>query len=46
LWRGGSFIPQYVFPDGDPVSSGVLLQRAEAAGFEARDLENLASITC
>jgi cyclopropane-fatty-acyl-phospholipid synthase len=41
-WRaGGDFIGRYVFPDGDLVSLDTTLRRAEAAGFEMRDIENL-----
>jgi cyclopropane-fatty-acyl-phospholipid synthase len=38
---GGDFIGRYVFPDGDLVSLDTTLRRAEAAGFEVRDVENL-----
>jgi cyclopropane-fatty-acyl-phospholipid synthase len=41
LWRSGAFINRYVFPDGELVTSGEAVTRAEAAGFEVRDLENL-----
>ncbi|WP_026370013.1 class I SAM-dependent methyltransferase [Kallotenue papyrolyticum] len=36
-----SFVQRYVFPDGELVPIGEAVQVAEAAGFEARDLENL-----
>jgi len=39
--RGGSFIEQYVFPDGDIPPLSIMLAAAEAAGFEVRDVENL-----
>lgn len=39
--RGGSFIEQYVFPDGDIPPSSTMLAAAESAGFEIRDVENL-----
>src|SRR5664280_715990 len=39
--RGPSFIENYVFPDGDIPPIPVVLQAAESAGFEVRDVENL-----
>jgi cyclopropane-fatty-acyl-phospholipid synthase len=39
--RDGSFIEQYVFPDGDIPPLPVMLAAAESAGFEIRDVENL-----
>jgi cyclopropane-fatty-acyl-phospholipid synthase len=36
-----TFTDVYVFPDGDLVPIGNLLQAAEGAGFEVRDVENL-----
>ncbi|MEW6635384.1 MAG: cyclopropane-fatty-acyl-phospholipid synthase family protein [Actinomycetota bacterium] len=36
-----SFIQRYVFPDGELVTPGEVLQFAEAAGFETRDVESL-----
>ncbi len=39
--RDGSFIEHYVFPDGDIPPIPLLLEAAESAGFEIRDLENL-----
>src|SRR6266446_9775943 len=39
--RNGSFIEQYVFPDGDIPSLPIMLRAAESAGFEIRDVENL-----
>jgi cyclopropane-fatty-acyl-phospholipid synthase len=39
--RNGSFIEQYVFPDGDIPPISIMLGSAEAAGFEVRDVENL-----
>lgn len=39
--RGPSFMDEYVFPDGDIPPIPVVLQAAEAAGFEVRDVENL-----
>jgi cyclopropane-fatty-acyl-phospholipid synthase len=41
LWRQGSFIQRYVFPDGELVQPGEVLRVAEHAGFETRDLESL-----
>jgi cyclopropane-fatty-acyl-phospholipid synthase len=39
--RGGSFIEQYVFPDGDIPPLSIMLAAAESTGFEIRDVENL-----
>jgi len=39
--RNGSFIEQYVFPDGDIPPLPTMLRAAESAGFEIRDVENL-----
>ena len=39
--RNGSFIDQYVFPDGDTPPLPVMLSAAESGGFEIRDVENL-----
>jgi cyclopropane-fatty-acyl-phospholipid synthase len=39
--RDGSFIEQYVFPDGDIPPLPVMLRAAESSGFEIRDVENL-----
>ena len=39
--RNGSFIEQYVFPDGDIPPLPIMLSAAESAGFEIRDVENL-----
>jgi cyclopropane-fatty-acyl-phospholipid synthase len=36
-----SFIEQYVFPDGDIPPLPIMLDAAESAGFEIRDVENL-----
>ena len=36
-----SFIHRYVFPDGDLQPLPVVLEAAESAGFEIRDVENL-----
>jgi cyclopropane-fatty-acyl-phospholipid synthase len=39
--KSGSFIEQYVFPDGDFPPLPTMLAAAESAGFEIRDVENL-----
>jgi cyclopropane-fatty-acyl-phospholipid synthase len=39
--RDGSFIEQYVFPDGDIPPLPIILRAAECAHFEIRDVENL-----
>jgi cyclopropane-fatty-acyl-phospholipid synthase len=39
--RNGSFIEQYVFPDGDVLPLPMMLRAAESAYFEIRDVENL-----
>ena len=39
--RDGSFIEQYVFPDGDIPPLPIMLGAAESSGFEIRDVENL-----
>ena len=39
--RNGSFIEQYVFPDGDVLPLPMMLRAAESAHFEIRDVENL-----
>ena len=41
LWRRDAFIARYVFPDGELVPLGHLLDVAERSGLEARDVENL-----
>ncbi|GAC1326367.1 MAG: class I SAM-dependent methyltransferase [Chloroflexota bacterium] len=41
VWREGSFVQKYVFPDGDVLTPGEIVIEAEKAGFEARDVENL-----
>jgi cyclopropane-fatty-acyl-phospholipid synthase len=38
---GGSFIEQYVFPNGDTPPLPIMLWAAESSGFEIRDVENL-----
>jgi cyclopropane-fatty-acyl-phospholipid synthase len=38
---GGSFIEQYVFPDGDTPPLPIILSAAESSGLEIRDVENL-----
>jgi cyclopropane-fatty-acyl-phospholipid synthase len=39
--RGGSFIDRYIFPDGELLPIATVLQEAERAGFEVRDVESL-----
>jgi cyclopropane-fatty-acyl-phospholipid synthase len=39
--RNGSFIEQYVFPEGDIPPLPMMLRAAESAHFEIRDVENL-----
>src|SRR6266567_3828186 len=39
--RNGSFIEQYVFPDGDIPPLPIMLRAVESVGFEIRDVENL-----
>ena len=39
--RNGSFIEQYVFPDGDIPPLSLMLRAADSAHFEIRDVENL-----
>jgi cyclopropane-fatty-acyl-phospholipid synthase len=39
--KEGSFIDEYVFPDGDIPPLPIMLHAAESAGFEIRDVENL-----
>lgn len=39
--RASSFIDRYVFPDGRLITLTQAIAAAEAAGFEARDVENL-----
>ena len=39
--RNGSFIEEYIFPDGDIPPLPNMLRAAESAGFEIRDVENL-----
>jgi cyclopropane-fatty-acyl-phospholipid synthase len=41
LWRAGEFYSKYVFPDGELITPGEVLDYAEGAGFETRDLESL-----
>ena len=41
LWRRDAFIERYVFPDGELVPLGILVDVAERTGLEARDVENL-----
>lgn len=41
IWRRGSLIERYVFPDSELVPLGDSIQHAEAVGFETRDVESL-----
>jgi cyclopropane-fatty-acyl-phospholipid synthase len=41
LWHEGEFNNKYVFPDGELITPGEVLDHAENAGFETRDLESL-----
>lgn len=41
IYRRVGFIPRYVFPDGELVTPSDAVQRAEAMGFETRDVESL-----
>jgi len=41
LWRADAFIDQYVFPDGKLGPFHAVIQAAEGAGFETRDVESL-----
>jgi cyclopropane-fatty-acyl-phospholipid synthase len=41
LWREGAFMQRYVFPDAELATPGETIRRAEAAGFETRDVESL-----
>ncbi len=41
LWGRGAFIEQYVFPDGRLGPFHAIIESAEAAGFETRDVESL-----
>ncbi len=40
-WRRTSFLHHYIFPGGEVLYPSEMIQAAEAAGFETRDLENL-----
>lgn len=39
--RSASFVDRYVFPDGQLVTLAQVIQAAECAGFEVRDVEDL-----
>jgi cyclopropane-fatty-acyl-phospholipid synthase len=39
LWKRGEFINRHVFPDGQLVPVATMIERAERAGFELRDVE-------
>ncbi len=41
LWHEGEFIDRYIFPDGELLRLGEIVEAGEAAGFEVRDVESL-----
>jgi len=41
LWKSGSFIDTYVFPDGRLTAAADVISAAELSGFEVRDVESL-----
>jgi cyclopropane-fatty-acyl-phospholipid synthase len=41
VWRSGSFIDRYVFPDSELVPLAEVTRSAESIGWEVRDVENL-----
>lgn len=41
LWRRGTFIDRYIFPDGELTPLSTRIAAAEAAGFEVRHVESL-----
>jgi cyclopropane-fatty-acyl-phospholipid synthase len=41
VWRQGTFLDRYVFPDGELVPLHESMRHAEEAGFEPRDVESL-----
>ena len=42
VFLGRDFVHRYVFPDGEPLPISTYLEAAESAGFQVRDVENLA----
>jgi cyclopropane-fatty-acyl-phospholipid synthase len=41
VWKSGSFIDTYVFPDGRLTAAADVISAAELSGFEVRDVESL-----
>ena len=41
IWRSGSFIDRYVFPDSELLPLGGVTTSAESIGWEVRDVESL-----
>ena len=41
IWKSGSFIDTYVFPDGRLTAAADVISAAERSGFEVRDVESL-----
>ena len=41
VWQEGKFLDRYIFPDGELIPPGRVIDYAEAAGFETRDVESL-----
>jgi cyclopropane-fatty-acyl-phospholipid synthase len=41
VWKSGSFIDTYVFPDGRLTAAADVIAAAELSGFEVRDVESL-----
>jgi cyclopropane-fatty-acyl-phospholipid synthase len=41
VWRRNTFISRYVFPDGTLIPAAPVIEAAERAGFETRDVESL-----
>ena len=41
IWRSGSFIDRYVFPDSELVPLAEVTRSSESAGWEVRDVESL-----
>jgi cyclopropane-fatty-acyl-phospholipid synthase len=41
IWQEGSFLDRYIFPDGELIPPGRVIEYAEQAGFETRDVESL-----
>jgi cyclopropane-fatty-acyl-phospholipid synthase len=41
IWRSGSFVNRYVFPDSELVPLAEVTRASESAGWETRDMESL-----